>query len=112
MQHVNFEAVSNREDWVDTFEVREDDVLVDLTAATILFQLRDKTSKRTVLHATVGSGVTLGDPGQFTILFPVEQMRQLNASVAYEVGCTIKRGSRTQQYFTGTLPVLDGVVEP
>jgi hypothetical protein len=112
MQHINFEAISNREDWIDTFEVRDtNNALVDLSAATIVLSVRDKTSKRTLLHATVGSGITLPQLGQFTFSFPVDQMRQLNASVAYEVGCTIKTNSRTQQYFTGTVPVLDGIVE-
>lgn len=108
---INFEAVTNREDWVDTFEVRDqNDALFDLSTATIVFSVRCKTSKREMLHAVVGAGITLGDLGFFTVTFTEQQMRGLSASLTYEVGCTIARDGNIKQYFTGQVPIMDGIV--
>lgn len=111
-QRIDFEPITNREDWIDQFEVRDvSNALVDLSAASINLSVRDKTSKRVHLHAEVGSGITVDGLGLFTVSFLVGQMRSLDASLTYEVGCVIKRGNSTQQYFTGVIPVMDGIVE-
>lgn len=112
MQQVNFEPISNREDWIDQFEVRDNsNALVDLSAAAITFSVRDKNSKRVQLHAVVGSGVTVDGPGLFTIHFPVADMRGMDASLMYEVGCVITRNEIAQQFIIGIVPIVDGIIE-
>jgi hypothetical protein len=97
-------AVSNREDYVDSWEaLDEDDEAIDLTGATIVYEIRDPVS-RSVTAATVEIETTT-----FTATIPVATMRSLCAK-DYDVGCTIKIEDVTTQFFVGTLPVVDGVV--
>jgi hypothetical protein len=113
MLHAVFDPVSNREDWVNTSEVRDqDNNLVDLTTATIVVELRDKNAKRVLLSAkTADNTITIPSTGFFAWTFGVSQMRSLDASVAYEIGCTIQLNGITHQYFRGSVPVLDGIVQ-
>ena len=111
MQHITFEPVSNRETWSDTIEVRRDGDLVDLSAATILLSVRSKQSKSTLLTARVGDGIAIESLGVFVLTFSTSQMRGLDASIAYEVGCTIEISGVAEQLFIGNISVLDGVVE-
>src|SRR5262245_66530786 len=106
------EPVSNREDWIDQCEVRdENNALVNLTGAVIVIAVRDPTTKSNVLKADTASGsITLPALGIFQFTFPLAQMHGLVASRSYEVGCTIKLGSITRQFFIGSVNVLDGVV--
>jgi hypothetical protein len=116
MQQIIFDPVSNRETWSDTVELHsdQDDSLVDLSTATIVLSLRDKRSLRTLLTARVGSGIAIESLGVFVFTFTVQQMRTLDASIAYELGCTCdldSTGTDVQQVFIGKLSVIDGVVE-
>jgi hypothetical protein len=113
MIQVVFEPVSDREDWIDTCEVRDQsDVLVDLSAATIVLAVKDKTSKRVLLTASTTNGkIAIVSTGIFTFTFTKAEMRGLNASIAYDVGCTIELNSVTRQFFTGKVPVIHGIVE-
>lgn len=112
MLESHFEPVSNREDWVEQVEVRsEAGVLVDLSTAVIVMAVRERQSKQQKLLAqTSDSTITIDGVGFFTFTFPVSQMRGLDASKTYEIGCTIKLNGATQQFFIGTVPVIDGIV--
>jgi hypothetical protein len=107
------EPVSNREDWIEQCEVRdENNQLIDLTGATIVVSVRDRTSKNILMTASEPPALEILGLGFFTWSFPVGQMRGLDASKQYEVGCTIKSGvtSVTKQFFVGTVSIIDGIV--
>jgi hypothetical protein len=111
MQRAVFDPVSNREHWINMSEVRDqDDALVDLSAAVIKVALRDKESKRTLLHAEIGNGVSIEGLGVFKHTFTDQQMRILDASFTYEVGCTIELDGIVQQFYIGSVPIIDGIV--
>lgn len=112
MLMANIEAISNREDWTDQVQIFEDNEVVDITGATIVLAVREKTSKTNKLLAQTGDGVTIDDGanGLFSFSFPVASMRGMNASIAYEVGCTVELNGVTKQLFIGTVSVLDGIV--
>ena len=112
MLEVTFDPITNRQDWVDQCEVRdEEDELVDLDDATIVFEVYDRDSATTVLSATTDNGqITIDSDGIFSFNFPLDDVRGLFAKT-YDVGCTIELNGVTQQFFRGTVPVLDGVVQ-
>lgn len=82
----------------------ENDDAIDLTLATIVYELRDPATKSTVLSADISIDTTT-----FTASLTATQMRGLCAK-DYDVGCTIELGGVVSQFFVGTLPVVDGVV--
>jgi hypothetical protein len=104
-------AVSNREDWDDTGELKdENNALVDLTGATIVLSLRDRETKRQVLNvSTTGGQITITGLGAFAWHVPVEKMHGICAET-YDVGLTVKINGSTSQLAIGTIAVLDGVV--
>jgi hypothetical protein len=97
-------AASNRADWSEVFEIFDDETgdQIDLSAATIVFELRESGCR---IQATI----TLVDTGKFTASFTRDQLNRL-CSGTYSVGCTITRNDIITQEFIGTLAVLDGVV--
>jgi hypothetical protein len=113
MQRVTFDPVSNREDWIHTSEVvDQDDSPVDLSTATIVVAVRERNHKHIMLTATTADDtITIPATGFFTFTFTEAQMRDLDGSFSYEIGCTIRLNGVTFQYFIGTVPILDGVVE-
>lgn len=112
MLHAVIDAVSNREDWIEQVEVRDvTNVLVDLSTATIVFAVRDKQTKAQLLLASTADGnITIVGTGVFQWEFTEEEMRGMDASRAYECGCTIALNGTTKQFFIGTVNVLDGIV--
>lgn len=114
MLHANFDPVSNREHWSNTSEVRDNDNgdLIDLATAIIVLEVRHRDSKRVLLRArTDDASISIDGLGIFSHTFTDQQMRQLDASLAYEVGCTIQLNGIVQQFYIGNLPVLDGIVD-
>jgi hypothetical protein len=113
MQHVDFEPVTNREYWVNTSEVHDEDNgdLVDLSTAVIVVSVRHRDSGRVVLSArTADATISIDGLGIFTHTFTDQQMRALHPLV-YEVGCTIQLNGVVKQWYIGHLPILDGIVE-
>lgn len=113
MYQGSFSPVSNRGGWSQNIEVvdADTDEYVDLSDATIVFEVRNPRTLTAELSATTGnSKVTVVDTGVFQIAFTASEMRDLCAGT-YEVGCTISNAdSEPQQFIIGTVPVLDGVV--
>lgn len=105
--------VSTRAGWSIVREVVDDDTdeSIDLTGATIAFEVRDQRDGAIVLSATTGNGkVTVTDTGVFQVNFPASEMRELEPGI-FDVGCTVQMpDEEPQQFILGTLPVLDGVV--
>lgn len=104
MNEVKLGPVSTREDYSESWQaLDEDGVAIDLTGATIVYELRDPVTRATT-PATIGISTTT-----FTATIPVATMRGL-CTRDHEVGCTIKLVGVTTQFFIGTIPVVDGVV--
>lgn len=107
-----FPAASNRQSWTKTFEVVDEDTNsdLDLTGASIVFEIRDPRNHLSILSATTTNGkVSIIDTGVFTVSFSLSDMQTLYP-LTYEVGCTVTINGETMQYIVGTLPVLDGIV--
>jgi hypothetical protein len=115
------DPVSNRQDWKFIRQIIDDDTgdPVDLTGATITFELREKSDDQqynapawpgVTLSATTANGkITLVDTGTFQVWFPLADMQTLSPGY-YDVGCTVLMNGVTEQLLAGTLPVVDGIV--
>jgi hypothetical protein len=104
MNEVKLGAASTREDYSESWQALDDDgTAIDLTTATIVYELRDpNTCVRTAATVTI-------DTTTFTATIPVATMRGLTPR-DHDVGCTIKIDDVTTQFFIGTIPITDGVV--
>ncbi len=108
----NLAAASNRADWISAFELVDDetDALVDLSAATITFELRDPVSKSALISATTGNGrVTIPGSGTFVVTIPDDLMRGLSPG-QYEIGCIVEIAGVVTQLLAAQVSVIDGVV--
>lgn len=103
--------VSNQANWTYRDEATDEETgdPVDLTGASITFEVRD-SSNCIVLSASTSNGkITIVDTGVFEVAFTRAEMQQVEAGT-YDVGCVITINGATPQFLIGTLPVLDGVV--
>lgn len=129
---VLFPPMTNRESWTLTLTVNDDDTgdLIDLTGATIQFEIRYSGPQRgsmpvggaipyydfgpmidegPILTASIGSGITVTGVGAFTVYFSEANMRTLCPGT-YDVGCTLTRDVDARQLLRGKLPILSGLV--
>jgi hypothetical protein len=107
-----FPAASNRQSWSRSFEVvdADTDADIDLSGASIVFEIRDPRNLLTILSATTTNGkAVISDIGVFTVSFSLSDMQTLYP-LTYEVGCAVTINGETMQYIIGTLPILDGIV--
>lgn len=113
MYHGSLGEVSNREDWLATIAVIDDDGDdVDVTGATIVVAVRSQMAKSgdtPDLTASTDNGDVTISTSEFTFTFGVDDMRGLDPGI-YDVACTILLNSITTQLFIGTIAVLDGIV--
>jgi hypothetical protein len=112
MLQINVDPISNREEWTDNCEVRDqNNVLVDLSSASIVLAVQDRQTKVHVLLASTDDGnITIPGTGVFRWTFTETEMRGVDASRAYEIGCTLALNGTIHQLFIGTVNVLDGIV--
>lgn len=112
MQTVQFEPVSNREDWIQQCKVFDTSgALSDLTGALIVLTVRERQTEVVKLQAQTSDGsIVIQGIGIFQFTFPSASMHGLDASKQYKVGCTINLNGVTKQFFTGSVPVIDGIV--
>lgn len=104
--------VSNQEDFTLTDTIYDDATgdLVNLSGASIVFEVRDPNYRRTVLSATTGNGkAAVVDTGVYQVAFSRSEMQALHPGT-YDVGCVITLNGTTAQLLIGTVQVLDGVV--
>lgn len=108
--NIQFPRISNRADWVQTFDLIDDDtgeVITDLDDVTVRFQVRD--DGRQALTATTADGTVSTYPtGIIEVRFTASQMAALCPGT-YEVGMTIERNGIVEQELIGSLPVFEGV---
>lgn len=113
MYQVQFEAVSNRADWIETVELINDDsgeVIFDLSGVTAVVEVRSQNPCCCCLRGTTEDGrITMNEYGIIQWHFSRSEMATL-AAATYEIGFTIEKDGITEQEIIGTLPVLDGVV--
>jgi hypothetical protein len=71
-----------------------DDVVVDITSATITYQLSQNVKSAAIISKTVGSGITLTDPtsGVFTITFDPADTASLSGRYYHECEITDTSG--------------------
>lgn len=102
-------VISNRETYIQDMQVLdENDDPIDVTGATIVFEMRERTDTSAVLSADTDDGITISTT-TFTIRFEVDDVRDLEAG-EYEVGITIEMDGDTTQLVAGSISVVDGVV--
>lgn len=104
---------SNKAGYAPVIEILDDDTdeAIDISDASIVFEIRDQLTGTTLLSATTTNAkVAVIDTGVFQASFTAAQMKNLNSG-SYDVGCTISNAdSEAQQLIIGTLPIIDGVV--
>lgn len=101
---------TNRETWIQTVKVvDENDVAIDISAATITVSVEATGTTTAKFSATVGSGITVASPN-FTWTFSVANMRTLCPGI-HKVGCTIVISGITYSLIVGTVTVIDGIVD-
>lgn len=112
MRTGSLDPVSNRESFqlirqiIDT----ETGEAIDLTGATIVFELTRQDCCSPALSATTDNGaVTFPDNFTYQIDFTLAQMRTL-CPETYKVGLTFERDDQTTEIIIGTLPILAGNV--
>ena len=104
--------VSNRADWIDTFQLLDEETNepIDTSDATaIIIEVRAPSTRCVVLTGSLSSGeIERVETGTFQWHFTADRMRLL-CPQDYEIGCTIVKDGITVQLLIGTLPVMDGV---
>jgi len=103
----NFDQ-SNKADWA--FDVTATDAdtgeAIDFTGATVALVVKDEGGC-TRLSANDGDGITISTT-TLSVLFPDEDMKAL-CSGTYRVGMIYELNGETNQIFTGTVSIYDGV---
>lgn len=113
MYQVQFEAVSNRADWIETVELLNDDteeVITALAGMTAVVEVRSVNPSYCCLRGTTEDGhISVNEYGIIQWHFTRSEMANLTAAT-YEIGFTVEIDGITEQEIIGSLPVLDGVV--
>ena len=113
MQTGTLPPVSNKADWIEEYELYDDetDETLDIsTAEEITVSIRDPKTESVELTASLSGGaITHIETGVFEFVFTVAQMRGLCPKI-YDVGMTILKDDITTQILIGYLPVSDGIV--
>src|SRR5581483_3737253 len=95
--------ISNRQDWVATFQVADADTdeLIDLSAATIVFEVRNPNNGASLILATSDNGkIAVVDTGVFQLSIGRAELMPLQADT-YDVGCTVAVNGETMQLIAG-----------
>ena len=112
----NLPPQSNRADWIECIEFKDDDAnqdgeneLIDLTGSTIVITVRDEDGCQVLNASTTDGSIVIVSLGLAEYTFPRSSMTNLRPDT-YEVGGTLERGGETMQFLIGTVPIVDGVV--
>lgn len=117
MYRGHLEAITNRQDWTDTFTCLTDaGVPVNVAAATFEIYVRNPKTKCIDLQGTTADGTftlpTGGADGVVVWTFSDTKVRQLARdylTLTYDVALYITIGTITTPLALLTLPVYDGV---
>lgn len=104
-------ATSNREDFEAIFQLVDEDTgdLIDLSAATIEFDISEPGCRPLITATTDNGKITLVETTTFRVAIPRAEMANLCAG-QYDVGATVENAGETRSFLIGALPVLDGRV--
>lgn len=116
MYQGSLNAASNRADWKFTIELFDPvtSTFVDLTTVgtELIIGLRPDEETRPRVSGSLADGhITIAGPGLADVRFTRSEMTQFDPG-SMEVGITIKFQGVVTQLFAGTVPVIDGVVNP
>ena len=113
MYEATLQPISNRADWIGTFEMIDDDtgaVIEDLSGVELVVEVRERRGCRALLSATTANGkITDSGSGVLEWRFPRSEMTGICPG-SYEIGITISRDDMTDQELIGVVPIIDGVV--
>lgn len=111
MYHGSLPATSNREDFEAIFQLVDEDTgdLIDLSAATIEFDISEHGCRPLITATTANGKITLIETTTFRVAIPRAEMANLCAG-QYDVGATVENSGETRSFLIGALPVLDGRV--
>lgn len=101
--------VSNKADWIEAYELQDDDGLVDVSDATaIIVEIKDMGCDRVRFSASLADEtIEHVSTGIFQWSFTATQMSELDEGT-YEVRMRITKDDIVTQLFIGFLPVLSG----
>lgn len=103
-------TLSNKETYVQDIQAYdESDALIDLTGATIVFEIRDRKTKVLALSASTTNGKIVITTTTFTVTLSTTDTGTLCAR-DYDVGVTVLISGITTQLFVGSISVVDGIV--
>jgi len=104
-------ATSNREDFEAIFQLVDEDTgdPIDLTAATIEFDISEPGCRPLITATTDNGKITLVEDTTFRVFIARDEMACLCAG-QYDVGATVENEGETRSFLIGSLPVLDGRV--
>lgn len=112
----NLPPQSNRADWIECFEFKDDDPnqngeheLIDLTGSTIVLAVKDEDGCQVLTASTTDGSIVIVSLGIAQYTFPRSSMTNLRPDT-YEVGGTLERDGETMQFLIGTVPIVDGKV--
>lgn len=112
MYEATLEPISNREDWIGTLELIDDDtgeVVTDLEGVSMVLEVRERRTQCVVLSATTDNGkVTDAGGGILEWHFTLTDMTGICAG-SYLLGITLSRDDLTSQQLIGVVPILDGI---
>lgn len=105
-------VATNRQDLELIYDIVDDDTgePIDLTSATIVFDIcdRDRCSPR--ISATTDNGmITLVGSTAFRVFIPLDDMTGLCAGT-YSVGATVENADITESLIVGEIAIMDGKV--
>ena len=113
MYDMHLRPVSNRADWIEMFEIVDDDtgnVITDFTGVTMQLEIRSQYPSCRCLSGSTDDGhITPAIGGVMQWHFTRDEMRSLGAGT-YEIGLTVTRDAITEQELIGCLPIVDGIV--
>lgn len=105
-------SAANNADWKTQFIFTDGDTgdELDFTDATIEIEVKDLDGCKRI-EATTGNGkITIVDTGTIELLVPASEMKCL-CPASYRIGGVYSLNGETISLFTGTLTVIDGVVQ-
>lgn len=111
MYQISFPPTSNRATWIFTGQINDasDGSLVDLSALTFVFEVRDEFECPRLEASTANGKFTVIGLGIFRWEFSVSDMSCLWPGT-YNTGLTMANVDQTSQLSVGPLPIVDGIV--
>lgn len=110
MYQISFPPTSNRASWTFTGQISDlDDNLLDLSALSLRFEVRDQDGCLKLDASTDNGKLTIVSLGIWQWTFTKDEMGTLCPGT-YQTGMTLASDTQTVQLSVGPLPIVEGVV--